>query len=825
MKKKQFLVACMPAFITLLIIVMNVLAENKVTALYRDADAALKAQDYSAVQTYLSQIREIAPEYVPQYELSAERYLQMNENNQQLAYQELSIGIRNTGSKYLISLANRLARGDADLIEADAETNLPQTLPEEEWSADLPQATTSQPSGTDVQYVTMNYDFIVRYPDSRMENDVQLEAPGSAGNWTWASSNPAIASVDANGLVHCGNQEGEAKITATSPSNEVAECWVCIIEPGIYSNDGLGAEQYGYSRSEYYYIPEGNLSLDVGYQGMDAALASTKTGSVMEILPRNAVSGDGLVGTSELAYTVSNGSLEADMVDENGFPVYNDTSSGNATAESAQQPSTAEGGYISLELGWQSLYFSGEYCIPENLRFNGVEFTITSVNFSNVYSSNITSINLPATVTDIHAEYGNPFSNYTELESITVEAGNSAYKTVDGALLTADGTELIAYPIASQATEFTIPDGVTTIAPQAFANNRNLTTLHIPSSLIEIGQGALSNVSSLNNITLDSGNTAFQMVDGVLMDAAGTKILAAAVDAMPENYTISAQVTSVNTDIFRQNSKVKQLTVDASLNSLNLNDFTGLETLVINGSLDYLSYSASESKLREVTINGEVQNASFYGGSENMVITLNASVQSLSASGDSTKLVNSENVTRSLLICPDGNLETALSPTLQDLTLELDGQALEDLQALRSCASLTSLTVRNGTVGDLSALSALPLQRLELSTVDVSDLTPIWQCAQLTSLSIEDTEKLTSVEGIQTLQELTTVDFSRTQLENVTPLAACTKLEYITLSGCANVHDLSPLLDLPSLVNLTLFNTEIPEQTLQAFQERGVNIY
>ena len=66
MKKKQFLVACMPAVITLLIVLMNVLAENKVTTLYKRASAALEEQNYAARETYRSQSEAIAPEYAPQ---------------------------------------------------------------------------------------------------------------------------------------------------------------------------------------------------------------------------------------------------------------------------------------------------------------------------------------------------------------------------------------------------------------------------------------------------------------------------------------------------------------------------------------------------------------------------------------------------------------------------------------------------------------------------------------------------------------------------------------------------------------------------------------
>ena len=42
--------------------------------------------------------------------------------------------------------------------------------------------------------------------------------------------------------------------------------------------------------------------------------------------------------------------------------------------------------------------------------------------------------------------------------------GNTHYKSVDGALMTADGKKLIAYPSLSEQTSFTIPAGTVTVA-------------------------------------------------------------------------------------------------------------------------------------------------------------------------------------------------------------------------------------------------------------------------------------------------------------------------------------------------------------------------
>lgn len=815
MKKKQVLVAVLPAVVMLGIILFNVFAQSKINALYRNATQAANAKEYDAARMFLTHIEMIAPDYVPQYELQAQIYLKGDRED--LARSELLWGIEQTGSKRLISMLEQLKAGTLTVETSSGEDSaLPETKPED-W---LTGPSTVSAASDQVMYTSMNYNFIVRYTDSQMENTVQLsvEADENAANWNWSSSNPAVATVDENGVLTCENREGEAKITARNADDEVAECWVCVIEPGIYSQDEISQQNYGYySDSEYFYIPEGNLNIGLGNQGMDEVLEETRTGSTMEILPRNVVRGDGLTGTADLAYTAAGGASAADMVDQNGFPIYKEQEA--ATPETAAE----QGGTIELEMGWQSLYFSGEYRIPEHLRFNGVDYTTTSVNFTDGQSK-IQSLYLPATVTDIHEEWFNPFQSYTELESITVEQGNPAYQSVDGALLTADGTQLIAFPVASPKTEYSIPEGVTVISSGAFCNNQNLTTLHIPASVTEIGQGALNNLQSLTDITLDSNNTAFKMVDGVLMNADGTQILAAVANQMPEEYTIPAQVQWVNEDVFKNNDRVKVLTVDASLSSLSLWNSTGLEKLVVNGEMGYLNYSGTESALKEVEINGAVETMSLTGSDNRISLTLNAQVQGLSANNCLVDIVHPENIVQTLAMQIDEQTDITLPGTLIQLRLDMGEKTVPDLRMLESCTGLESLSLSNGGVEDLSALASLPnLTQLYISGVKTEDFDSVWNCTGLTTLRISTTDSLKSLEGIQALTEVTDVNFNGTQIEDVTPLASCSKLVTIELSACENVTDVSALENLPSLQSLLLFGSGVPQETVEKWS--GANLF
>ena len=84
---------------------------------------------------------------------------------------------------------------------------------------------------------------------------------------------------------------------------------------------------------------------------------------------------------------------------------------------------------------------------------------------------------------------------------------------------------------------------------------------------------------------------------------------------------------------------------------------------------------------------------------------------------------------------------------------------------------------------------------------------------------------MTSLEGIQALENLSLADFSGSKLVDVSPLASCTNLVTVNLSSCDQVRDVSSLIGLPSLKRLTVYGTSVPDQTVQELQDRGISTY
>ncbi|HTR42725.1 MAG TPA: leucine-rich repeat domain-containing protein, partial [Pseudomonadales bacterium] len=114
-------------------------------------------------------------------------------------------------------------------------------------------------------------------------------------------------------------------------------------------------------------------------------------------------------------------------------------------------------------------------------------FNIGNYAFQSCYD--LTNVTIPGSVTNI--AFG-VFELCRGLIAINVDATNSFYSSIHGALFDKDQTTLIQYPIGNTALSYTIPDSVTNIGEDAFSSCINLNHVTIPESVISIGDGAFA---------------------------------------------------------------------------------------------------------------------------------------------------------------------------------------------------------------------------------------------------------------------------------------------------------------------------------------------
>ncbi len=224
---------------------------------------------------------------------------------------------------------------------------------------------------------------------------------------------------------------------------------------------------------------------------------------------------------------------------------------------------------------------------------------VTSIGKDAFYKcASLTSVVIPDSVTSIEI----PF--YT---SCIVSYNHPSFSTVDGVLFNKDGTCLINYPIVKTSSVYTIPNSVTKIDDNAFANCSNLTSVTIPNSVTSMGVGAFYRCSGLQNVIIPNSLTSIN--DGTFYGCSGMTSI-----------TIPGSVTSIGIEAFEECTNLTNVTIPNSVISIGRGAFygcSGMMSITIPDSMTSIGIEAfSEcTSLPSVTIPNSVTSighAAFY---------------------------------------------------------------------------------------------------------------------------------------------------------------------------------------------------------------------
>lgn len=250
------------------------------------------------------------------------------------------------------------------------------------------------------------------------------------------------------------------------------------------------------------------------------------------------------------------------------------------------------------------------------------------------------------------------FTYCNNLESITVDKGNSYFSSKDGVLFNKDKTELIKYPAAGSTTSYVvpltvkhisddafynchnlesitlpfgvktignssfetcdllkninIPDGVESIDNYAFWNCESLENIKIPKSVESIGNGVLTNCMGLVDITVDENNPCFSSQDGVLFNKDKTELLQYPIGKSRTSYTIPESVSDIGYRAFDSAENLTTVTIPGTAKGIGIGAFegcSGLKTLVISEGVEVIGDYAFAycSGIETVTIPASVK--------------------------------------------------------------------------------------------------------------------------------------------------------------------------------------------------------------------------
>ncbi|MBQ6322158.1 MAG: leucine-rich repeat protein, partial [Lachnospiraceae bacterium] len=187
----------------------------------------------------------------------------------------------------------------------------------------------------------------------------------------------------------------------------------------------------------------------------------------------------------------------------------------------------------------------------------------------------------------------------TALKAVRLSSENSKFRVTDGILYDEKGTALLCYPPGKADESCRIPEGCVRVAREAFAGSKNLVRVFVPDTLTTLEEEAFADCTSLSycrisaaltsigagafrgtavsRFIVDGKNKRLKSRDGVLLGNGELVAYPPQKDAAA--YTLPEEVTVIGRDAFRGNPYLEQLTLPEGLNWIGEGAFSHCSAL------------------------------------------------------------------------------------------------------------------------------------------------------------------------------------------------------------------------------------------------------
>lgn len=150
--------------------------------------------------------------------------------------------------------------------------------------------------------------------------------------------------------------------------------------------------------------------------------------------------------------------------------------------------------------------------------------------------------------------------------------------------------------------------------------------------------------------------------------------------------------------------------------------------------------------------------------------------------------------------------------------IAVDGVGIDDrsgifsLEDIAAMPNLHTLSLCNGEISDLSPLAGSKIKRLALYGNNISDITPLSQCALLSELFIGN-NPVSVISPLLECRQLSVLNIGMTRVSNFDVLSKLPELLSLNIAFCEYLTDLSPLAEMDDLRELTVFHAD--KETLE----------
>ncbi|MBQ5952163.1 MAG: leucine-rich repeat protein [Lachnospiraceae bacterium] len=235
-------------------------------------------------------------------------------------------------------------------------------------------------------------------------------------------------------------------------------------------------------------------------------------------------------------------------------------------------------------------------------------------------SSGLMTIAGTGPMQDLYSSGNRPYSAYSEdvkvlkFEEGVTSAGRLGFVGFSNltTILFADSITHIgtgAFQYASKLSQISFPSNLKYIGGNAFGHCSSLTEVTIPATVNTIGESPFRRCKALTAINVDSGNTGFTSVDGVLFDKQKTKLIGYPT-GKTGNYTCPGTVKTIGRFSFTGSTGLTGIDLPTGLTMIEsyaFDDCSSLQSITIPGGVTDIQRNVFDGAgLTQITFQGEL---------------------------------------------------------------------------------------------------------------------------------------------------------------------------------------------------------------------------